>query len=245
MTPLRQSNPFDLIHLVCLAIKRTIDKETSLGAKALRGVGALISRRESVHTFANTGLKWVTFTPELSSGWSVIRSSFWRSFHFQPIQPCFGSCSVENKMKILLVLKENSHSPQLRGTTINDSILILFMRSPFPIPKHQCSTCEGSIMSCIMKQATKQLVGPTLFESERIGMECHCLPHGSYFSFLPPLALYSVKLTLPREKFKSSVSMTRTLWRPGSIFAYSYNHKHFFSISAMMFSIHILSGKSF
>lgn len=27
-----------------------------------------------------------------------------------------------------------------------------------------------------MKQATKQLVGPTLFESERTGMECHCFP---------------------------------------------------------------------
>lgn len=68
VTPLRQSNPFDLILLVRLPIKRTIDKETSLGAKALRGVGALVSRRESVHTFANTGLKSVTFTPELISG---------------------------------------------------------------------------------------------------------------------------------------------------------------------------------
>jgi len=62
-----------------------------------------------------------------------------------------------------------------------------------------------------------------------------------------PYLLSALQNAIPCEKFKSSVSVARTLWKPGSIFAYFHNHKHvfFFSICDVMFSIHILSGKSF
>lgn len=129
------------------------------------------------------------------TGHLYARANFWlkchqkqfsKEFPFPAIQLCFGSCSVENKMQILLLLRENSQSPQLRGTTVNESVLILCVRSPFRVPKHQCSTCECSIISCIMEQATKQLLGPTLFESGRVGMECHCLPQRKLFLLPSP-----------------------------------------------------------
>lgn len=96
-------------------------------------------------------------------------------------------------MQIFLMLKENSRSPQLRGATVNENILILFLGSPFPIARHHYSFCEVSIISCIMKQGTKQLIGPTLPKSGREDMKYHCLSLGRYFSCLLPLP--SVKLS--------------------------------------------------
>lgn len=142
------------------------------------------------------------------------------------------SCSVENKMQILLLLKENSQSPQLRGTTMSDSILSLSMRSPLPISKHQCSACEHWIMSCIMEEATKQLVGSTLVESGRIGMKCHCLSHGSYFCFLQ----HSPLLWVWEGRYWDQAAYLHILITI---------NMYFFSICAAMFSIHIISGKSF
>lgn len=61
------------------------------------------------------------------------------------------------------------------------------------MPKHHCSVCEVSVISCIMKQGTKQLVGPTLSQEEKVGI---ALPFPWKIFHLPsPFALYSVKLT--------------------------------------------------
>lgn len=190
LTLLRQSNPFDLTLLVCWPIKLTFE-ETPLWAKTVKGMWPLISRRESVHAFADTALKWITFTPELTSGWSVLRSSFWRRFHFQSIQLCFGSCSGENKMQIFFMLKENSHSPQLKVATVNENILIfVYEKSLSNTRTLAFSFWEFSYE--LHYERGKKTLDRSYMICVRKGMCGVSLP--SPCSFLPPLTLDSVKL---------------------------------------------------
>lgn len=109
-----------------------------------------------------------------------------------------------------------------------------------------CPACGRRVMSCIIKQATKQLVGPTLYDSKsRCGMS---LPSPLKL-FLFPFPTCSLLC-----KMQSHVRNSNLLWawqgHYGNQAAYLHifitiNMLGFFSICAVMFSIHILSGKSF
>lgn len=130
-------------------------------------------------------LKRVTFTPELISGSSAIISSFWGNFHFQTFQLCFGSCNVEKKTQIHLMLKENSQSPQLRGTTVNDSILILSMRNLIPIPSYRYSTQLMNVEYWVYHHAGNKTMGRSYFvwiRESRCGMS---LPSPQKLFLLP------------------------------------------------------------
>lgn len=170
---------------------------------------------------ANTALKWVTFTSKVISGQSVIRSSFWRTCPFQPIPFWLVQCGNQNANPP--VTERKFTVPTIKGN------------------HHEKSSSNIQTSMFSLRALNNELyygtgiktVGRFYFSWVRDNRNEMSLP-------------FPWKLFLLPSTLTSSMSMGRTLLRPGSIFAYSHNHKHvFFSICAAMFSIHIISGKSF
>lgn len=162
----------------------------------------IILKKEKTHKRCNNhAIQW--WQGKLESDCASLHAGWWTQIvnmvlqlhHTHWTSQWAKSDCREHKMQIFLRLEGNSHSPQLRGAAVNENILTLLLRSSLPVLKHHYSVCEVSIMSCIMKQGTKQLVGPALSESGREGVEYHCLSLGRYFSCLSPFALYSVQLS--------------------------------------------------
>lgn len=144
---------------------------------------------------------------------------------------------------------KSSQSSQLRGSAKKKEWWYSYFGCEKSSSNSQpCPACGRWVMSCIIKQATKQLVGPTLYGSEsRCGMS---LPSPLKL-FLFPFPICSLLY-----KMQSHVRNSNLLWawqgRYGNQAAYLHIFItinmlcfFFFSICAVMFSIHILSGKSF
>lgn len=179
---------------------------------------------------ANAALKWVTFLSKVISGQSVIRSSFWRTCPFQPIPFWLVQFGKQNANPP--VTERKFTVPTIKGNHYEwQHSYFVYEKSPSNIQTSMFSL--RALNNELYYGRGNKTVGRFYFSWVR--------ENRNEMSLLFPWKLFLLPSTLT-----SSMSMGRTLLRPGSIFAYSHNHKHvFFSICAAMFSIHIISGKSF